>query len=238
MALGVAYGLHLTNRFTEEEGPLQIRMMKAISTTGRAIMLSALTTMIGFGSLMYTNLDPVFTVGFSLTLGIFVCLITTFVMSPAIAVWTGYDHKKVESEWNGVARLVTKRSGPVLAGCIVLMLISLVIALPLIKTNIDYLELLRVFWESHDPTQGMRQGNDIGTQYRSSIYTLDSDQAQLATESKQHYGKTLAATGRSAITTEIAAATAFYYAEDYHQQYLSKNPAGYCGLGSTGVRFS
>ena len=104
-------------------------------------------------------------------------------------------------------------------------------------TQIDYLALLCVFWEAHDPTQGMRQGNDIGTQYRSSIYTLDSDQAQLATESKQHYGKTLAATGRSAITTEIAAVTAFYYAENYHQQYLSKNPAGYCGLGGTGVRF-
>ena len=83
----------------------------------------------------------------------------------------------------------------------------------------------------------MRQGNYIGTQYRSSIYTVDSDQAQLATESKQHYGKTLAKTGRFAITTEIAPATAFYYAEDYHQQYLSKNPAGYCGLGGTGVRF-
>ena len=105
-------------------------------------------------------------------------------------------------------------------------------------THIDYLALLCAFWEAHDPTQGMRQGNDIGTQYRSSIYTVDSDQAQLATESKQHYGKTLAAAGRSAITTEIATATAFYYAEDYHQQYLSKNPAGYCGLGSTGVRFS
>ena len=105
-------------------------------------------------------------------------------------------------------------------------------------THIDYLALLCAFWEAHDPTQEMRQGNDIGTQYRSSIYTVDSDQAQLATESKQHYGKTLAAAGRSAITTEIAAATAFYYAEDYHQQYLSKNPAGYCGLGSTGVRFS
>jgi peptide-methionine (S)-S-oxide reductase len=103
--------------------------------------------------------------------------------------------------------------------------------------QIDYLSLLCVFWEAHDPTQGMRQGHDIGTQYRSSIYTLDSDQAQVATESKQHYGKSLAATGRSGITTEIAAATAFYYAEDYHQQYLSKNPAGYCGLSSTGVRF-
>ena len=105
-------------------------------------------------------------------------------------------------------------------------------------THIDYLALLCAFWEAHDPTQGMRQGNDIGTQYRSSIYTVDSDQAQLATESKQNYGKTLAAAGRSAITTEIAAATAFYYAEDYHQQYLSKNPTGYCGLGGTGVLFS
>ncbi len=105
-------------------------------------------------------------------------------------------------------------------------------------THIDYLALLCAFWEAHDPTQGMRQGNDIGTQYRSSIYTLDSDQMQLATESKQHYAKTLAATRCSAITTEIATATPFYYAEDYHQQYLSKNPAGYCGLGGTGVRFS
>ena len=104
-------------------------------------------------------------------------------------------------------------------------------------THIDYLALLCVFWEAHDPTQGMRQGNDIGTQYRSSIYTLDSDQARLATKSKQDYGKTLAATGRSAITTEIAEATIFYYAEDYHQQYLSKNPAGYCGLGGTGIPF-
>ena len=92
--------------------------------------------------LMYTNLGPVFTGGLSLTLGIFVCLVTTFVMSPALAVWTRYDHKKVESEWHGVARLVTKRSSSVLAGCIVLMLISLVIALPLIKTNIDYLEMV------------------------------------------------------------------------------------------------
>ena len=91
---------------------------------------------------MYTFLDPVFTVGLSFTLGIFVCLVTTFVMSPALAVWTRYDHIKVESEWHGVARLVTKRSSSVLAGCIVLMMISLVIALPLIKTNIDYLEMV------------------------------------------------------------------------------------------------
>jgi peptide-methionine (S)-S-oxide reductase len=105
-------------------------------------------------------------------------------------------------------------------------------------TNIDYLALLSAFWESHDPTQGMRQGNDMGTQYRSSIYTLDSDQAQLATESKRHYEKTLTSQGYSIITTKITPVTTFYYAEDYHQQYLSKNPAGYCGLGGTGVRFS
>ena len=96
MALGVAYGLHLSNRFTEEEGPTaQIRMMKAMSTTGRAIALSALTTIIGFGSLMYTNLGPVFTVGLSLTLGIFVCLMSTFIMAPALAVLTdsvSYTH--------------------------------------------------------------------------------------------------------------------------------------------------
>ena len=116
MALGVAYGLHLSNRFTEEEGPTaQIRMMKAMSTTGRAIALSAMTTMIGFGSLMYTNLGPVFTVCLSLTLGIFVCLLCTFIMSPAIAVWTNYDHKKVEGEWHRLAKVVTERNKPVLA---------------------------------------------------------------------------------------------------------------------------
>ena len=104
-------------------------------------------------------------------------------------------------------------------------------------TQIDYLTLLCVFWEAHDPTQGMRQGNDIGTQYRSSIFTLNPNQVQLATESKRQYGESLAATGRPAITTEVAAATAFYYAEDYHQQYLSKNPGGYCGLDGTGVPF-
>jgi peptide-methionine (S)-S-oxide reductase len=105
-------------------------------------------------------------------------------------------------------------------------------------TDIDYLTLLCAFWESHDPTQGMRQGNDIGTQYRSGIYTLDPKQTQLALESKKSYEKTLATAGRSAITTEITAATTFYYAEDYHQQYLSKNPGGYCGLSGTGIRFS
>ncbi len=99
MALGVAYGLHLSNRFTEETGPnAQIRMMKALSTTGKAIALSALTTMIGFGSLMYTNLHPVFTVGLSLTLGIFVCLLSTFIMSPALAVLTEYDYRKTEGD--------------------------------------------------------------------------------------------------------------------------------------------
>ena len=116
MALGVAYGLHLSNRFTEEEGATaQIRMMKAMSTTGRAIALSAMTTMIGFGSLMYTNLGPVFTVGLSLTLGIMVCLLCTFIMSPAIAVLTNYDHKKVEGEWHKLAKVVTERNKPVLA---------------------------------------------------------------------------------------------------------------------------
>jgi peptide-methionine (S)-S-oxide reductase len=105
-------------------------------------------------------------------------------------------------------------------------------------TQIDYPALLRTFWEAHDPTQGMRQGNDVGTQYRSGIYALDLEQQQLASESKQRYEKTLTTAGRSTITTEIAMATTFFYAEDHHQQYLSKNPSGYCGLGNTGVRFS
>ena len=142
MALGVAYGLHLSNRFTEEEGPTaQIRMMKAMSTTGRAIALSAMTTMIGFGSLMYTNLGPVFTVGLSLTLGIFVCLLCTFIMSPAIAVWTNYDHKKVEGEWHGLAKLVTERNKPVLAILATVTLLSIGV-LPLLQTNIDYLDMV------------------------------------------------------------------------------------------------
>ena len=141
MALGVAYGLHLTNRFTEEQGNAQERMMRAMSTTGRAIVLSAVTTMIGFGSLMYTNLDPVFTVGLSLTMGILICLLTTFVMAPAIAVWTNYDYHKTEGEWGTLARVVTDHNRPVLVVLLVLMLISLGV-LPLLETNIDYLEMV------------------------------------------------------------------------------------------------
>ena len=96
-------------------------------------------------------------------------------------------------------------------------------------------QLLKVFWEGHDPTQGMRQGNDAGTQYRSAIYTYGEEQLQAALRSKEMYEKALKAAGRSAITTEIKSAPEFYYAEDYHQQYLAKNPDGYCGLGGTGV---
>jgi peptide-methionine (S)-S-oxide reductase len=100
---------------------------------------------------------------------------------------------------------------------------------------IGYEDLLRVFWESHDPTQGMRQGNDVGTQYRSAIYTLSGEQAAAAEASSQAYNKSLADAGYGPITTEIAPAGEFFYAEDYHQQYLAKNPGGYCGLGGTGV---
>ncbi len=100
---------------------------------------------------------------------------------------------------------------------------------------VSYEELLKRFWESHDPTQGMRQGNDAGTQYRSAIYTYDGEQARLASQSKQAFEKALKAKGFGPITTEIRPAPEFYYAEDYHQQYLGKNPAGYCGLGGTGV---
>jgi len=92
-----------------------------------------------------------------------------------------------------------------------------------------------VFWESHDPTQGMRQGNDAGTQYRSAVYTYGDAQAKAAARSKEAYEKALKAKGYGPITTEIRAAPEFYYAEDYHQQYLAKNPGGYCGLGGTGV---
>jgi len=102
-------------------------------------------------------------------------------------------------------------------------------------TQIRYDKLLAVFWESHDPTQGMRQGNDTGTQYRSGIYTFTPDQAEAARRSKELYGARLAQVGHGAITTELVDAPAFYYAEDYHQQYLGKNPHGYCGLGGTGV---
>jgi len=101
--------------------------------------------------------------------------------------------------------------------------------------TIGYDDLLKVFWESHDPTQGMRQGNDAGTQYRSGIYYADDDQRRAAERSRDAFQKQLTAAGYSAITTEIVPAPEFYYAEDYHQQYLAKNPDGYCGLGGTGV---
>ena len=100
-----------------------------------------------------------------------------------------------------------------------------------------YRELLRAFWETHDPTQGMRQGNDIGTQYRSGIYTFTDEQKKTALESRDNYQALLAASGYGSITTEITDAPVFYYAEDYHQQYLAKNPGGYCGLGGTGISF-
>ena len=101
--------------------------------------------------------------------------------------------------------------------------------------RLTYADLLRVFWESHDPTQGMRQGNDVGTQYRSAIYTTSETQAKAAEASREQYQYALAQAGHGRITTEIAAEPPFYYAEDYHQQYLAKNPGGYCGLGGTGV---
>ena len=101
--------------------------------------------------------------------------------------------------------------------------------------EVSYEQLLAVFWESHDPTQGMRQGNDAGTQYRSAIYAFDAAQLAAAEASKLAYGSRLAAAGYGPITTEVANAGPFYYAEDYHQQYLGKNPRGYCGLGGTGV---
>jgi peptide-methionine (S)-S-oxide reductase len=100
---------------------------------------------------------------------------------------------------------------------------------------VSYESLLKVFWENHDPTQGMRQGNDIGTQYRSAIYWYRDAQRRLAETSRDAYQKVLTAAGHDRITTEIREAPEFYYAEDYHQQYLAKNPEGYCGLGGTGV---
>ena len=100
---------------------------------------------------------------------------------------------------------------------------------------ISYEQLLKTFWESHDPTQGMRQGNDVGTQYRSGIYTTTPAQRAAAEASKKTYDESLRAKGFPGITTEIADAPEFYFAEDYHQQYLAKNPGGYCGLGGTGV---
>jgi peptide-methionine (S)-S-oxide reductase len=101
--------------------------------------------------------------------------------------------------------------------------------------QISHAELLRVFWEGHDPTQGMRQGNDRGTQYRSAVYTTDTEQAAEAEVSRAAYQQALTAAGRGQITTEIAPLRDFYYAEDYHQQYLERNKNGYCGLGGTGV---
>ena len=101
--------------------------------------------------------------------------------------------------------------------------------------KISYERLLTTFWENHNPTQSMRQGNDVGTQYRSAIYAFDAEQKAAAIASKAAFGKALAARGLPAITTEIAAAPDFYFAEDYHQQYLAKNPGGYCGLAGTGV---
>ena len=101
--------------------------------------------------------------------------------------------------------------------------------------QVSYDELLKTFFEAHDPTQGMRQGNDIGTQYRSGIYTFTEEQHRAAEAAKQAYERALAARGLRPITTEILPAPEFYFAEDYHQQYLAKNPAGYCGIGGTGV---
>jgi peptide-methionine (S)-S-oxide reductase len=98
-----------------------------------------------------------------------------------------------------------------------------------------YRELLKVFWEAHNPTQGMRQGNDVGTQYRSGIYTYDQEQFEEAVASREAFQERLSASGFGTITTEILPAGEFYYAEDYHQQYLAKNPGGYCGLGGLGV---
>jgi peptide-methionine (S)-S-oxide reductase len=100
---------------------------------------------------------------------------------------------------------------------------------------VSYEQLLKVFWEGHDPTQGMRQGNDRGTQYRSTLYTYGDEQLQAARKSKEMFQQALNKKGLAPITTEIRPAPEFYYAEDYHQQYLGKNPSGYCGLGGTGV---
>ena len=100
---------------------------------------------------------------------------------------------------------------------------------------IGYRDLLKVFWENHNPTQGMRQGNDIGTQYRSEIFTVDETQREEALQSLKAYEAQLSAAGHGEITTAVTPLDAFYYAEDYHQQYLAKNPGGYCGLGGTGV---
>lgn len=103
--------------------------------------------------------------------------------------------------------------------------------------KVTYADLLKVFWQSHNPTQGMRQGNDTGTQYRSGIYCYNNSQQQAAQQSKDLYQQALSEAGQGVITTEILSAPEFYYAEDYHQQYLAKNPGGYCGLGGTGVLY-
>lgn len=102
--------------------------------------------------------------------------------------------------------------------------------------KVTYDELLRIFWESHDPTQGMRQGNDVGTQYRSAIYAYSEAQRLAADASRDKYARELARHGYPAISTEVLDAPTFFYAEEYHQQYLAKNPGGYCGLGGTGVK--
>jgi peptide-methionine (S)-S-oxide reductase len=101
--------------------------------------------------------------------------------------------------------------------------------------QVTYQELLRVFWEGHDPTQGMKQGNDVGTQYRSAVYTVNSAQHAAATAARDRYSLELTTAGYGPVTTEIEQAPPFYYAEEYHQQYLAKNPNGYCGIGGTGV---
>jgi len=105
-------------------------------------------------------------------------------------------------------------------------------------TRVGYESLLKLFWESHNPTQGMRQGNDVGTQYRSGIYCYSEGQQDAALASKAHYQALLSAAGMGMITTEVLPAPSFFYAEEYHQQYLAKNPAGYCGLGGTGVSYN
>jgi peptide-methionine (S)-S-oxide reductase len=110
-----------------------------------------------------------------------------------------------------------------------------VVRLAFDPTKVRYEDLLRVFWENHDPTQGMRQGNDVGTQYRSAIYTYGDAQQRAALASREAYQSALTSAGLGTITTEIAPAPEFYFAEDYHQQYLAKNPGGYCGIGGTGV---
>ncbi|NNF95898.1 MAG: peptide-methionine (S)-S-oxide reductase MsrA, partial [Halobacteria archaeon] len=103
--------------------------------------------------------------------------------------------------------------------------------------KVSYETLLQEFWQAHDPTQGMRQGNDVGTQYRSGIYYFSDEQKAQAISSRERFQQALLQAGRGMITTEIKAAPEFYYAEEYHQQYLAKNPGGYCGLGGTGVAF-